>query len=204
MAAGHPRLIRGDQPLLLGVHALRGETLLSVILTATAPHPGGRHRAPAGDPTAVRQPGDQAPPSRRLAFVFRDGILDYQVATLAGGDVRARSTLEDVLWIRPVSVLVVGAVCLRLATRLRRGRCSTYVRGVALRGARLRRAGLHGRQRPVPAVDEDRPPRAGVVLLTLLFAVTRPAVRAHFARRALGENRRLLCDGRALIEPTGR
>ncbi|WP_158880753.1 hypothetical protein [Amycolatopsis anabasis] len=114
-----------------------------------------------------------------LTFLFEDSILDYQVATQPGA---TRQALADVLWIRPVSVLVVGILYFGIAKRLHLGRRRTYARVLII--AILGFAGL------VFLVVSAQFPlwmRIGqvaqaAVLLALLFFVTRPQVRALFAK----------------------
>jgi hypothetical protein len=119
-----------------------------------------------------------------LTFAFQHNVLDYQVARLAGGNPAARQGLADVLWIRPASVLLIGIIYLRLANRLRLGRRRTYVR-VLLIGA----LGCAGAIYLVISAQFPVWMRVGqiaqaVVLLALLFAVTRRDVRAHFSGQA--------------------
>jgi len=119
-----------------------------------------------------------------LTFVFQHNVLDYQVARLAGGNPAARAGLADVLWIRPASVLLIGLIYLRLAGRLHLGRRRTYIR-VLLIGALGAAATIYlvvSAQFPVwMRVGQIA---QAVVLLALLFAVTRRDVRAHFSGQA--------------------
>ncbi|SHF93810.1 hypothetical protein [Streptoalloteichus hindustanus] len=119
-----------------------------------------------------------------LTFVFDKAILDYQVGALAGGDAGARDALEGLLWLRPISVLVIGFVYLRLAKRLHLRRRRTYVRVLLI--AVL---GCAGQVYLVVSAQFPLWMRIGqlaqaAVLLALLFAVTRPAVRSLFAKNA--------------------
>ncbi len=116
-----------------------------------------------------------------LTFVFQHNVLDYQVARLAGGNEARRSALAGALWIRPASVLLIGLIYLRLAGRLRLGRRRTYLRVLLI--------GVLGCAGAIYLVISAQFPvwlRIGqilqaVVLLGLLFAVTRRDVRAHFS-----------------------
>jgi hypothetical protein len=119
-----------------------------------------------------------------LTFAFQHNIVDYQVAHLAGGNEARRSALAGVLWIRPASVLLIGLIYLRLAGRLRLGRRRTYIR-VLLIGA----LGCAGAIYLVISAQFPLWMRIGqiaqaIVLLGLLFAVTRRDVRAHFGPQA--------------------
>jgi len=119
-----------------------------------------------------------------LTFVFQHNVLDYQVAHLAGGNEARRSALAGVLWIRPASVLLIGLIYLRLAGRLHLGRRRTYLRVLAI--------GVLGCAGAIYLVISAQFPvwmRVGqiaqaLVLLALLFAVTRRDVRAHFSPQA--------------------
>ncbi len=119
-----------------------------------------------------------------LTFVFQHNVLDYQVAHLAGGNEARRSALASVLWIRPASVLLIGLIYLRLAGRLHLGRRRTYIRVLAI--------GVLGCAGAIYLVISAQFPvwmRVGqiaqaLVLLALLFAVTRRDVRAHFSPQA--------------------
>jgi hypothetical protein len=125
-----------------------------------------------------------------LTFLLRGSVLDYQAAHLPGIGgattaqvLAARHTLADVLWIRPVSVLIVSVVYVRLSARLRLGRPSTYVRVLVIAVV-----GCAGLCYLVATAQFPVWMRVGqviqaAVLLGLLFAAVRPSVRSHFARR---------------------
>jgi MFS family permease len=125
-----------------------------------------------------------------LTFLLKNSILDYQVAHLPGIGgatpahvLGARHTLADLLWIRPVSVLIVSIVYVRLAARLRLGRRSTYVRVLVI--AIVGCAGLCSlvATAQFPVWMRVGQVAQAVVLVGLLIAAVRPTVRAHFARR---------------------
>jgi hypothetical protein len=123
-----------------------------------------------------------------LTFLFKSNILDYQVANLAnhGGATPAdvaesREVLANVLWIRPVSVLVISVIYVRLASRLHLGRRRTYIRVLI-----IAIAGFLGLAYLVASAQFPMWMRVGqiiqaCVLLGLLFVVTRREVRAHFS-----------------------
>ncbi len=125
-----------------------------------------------------------------LTFLNKDGILDYQVlhwesigqadpADRAG----TRASLESVLWIRPVSVLVIAIVYVRLAGRLKLGRRSTYVRLMVITVL-----GLAGLVYLVVAAEFPNWMRAGqagqaLVLLVLFLLLCTKSVRGYFSKQ---------------------
>lgn len=125
-----------------------------------------------------------------LTFLHKDAILDYQVLHLESiGDANpadragTRSALESVLWIRPVSVLVIAIVYVRLAARLKLGRRRTYVRLLLI--TLLALAGL---VYLVIAAEFPVWMRAGqagqgVVLLVLLLVLSTKGVRGYFSKK---------------------
>jgi hypothetical protein len=124
-----------------------------------------------------------------LIFLFKKSVLDYQVQHLVGlGKVTladagaARGALESVLWIRPVSVLVISIVYIRLAARLKFCRRSTWIRVLVI-GV----AGFLGLAYLVATAEFPLWMRIGqvvqgLVLLGLLYTATTKDVRAHFAK----------------------
>jgi bacteriorhodopsin len=120
-----------------------------------------------------------------VAFlVFHRSLLDYQVAHMnlaPGTDVDAvRDGLSASLWSRVGGVVVIGLVYTVLLRRVRAGQRRAFFRILILSVVSL--AGiaylLSTGQYPV-WVDVEQGIQAAV-LLGLLWAVTRPAVRAHF------------------------
>jgi hypothetical protein len=125
-----------------------------------------------------------------LTFLLKNSILDYQVAHLPGiGDATpayvlgARHTLADLLWIRPVSVLIVSVVYLRLSARLRLGKRSTYVRVLVIAVVGCAGLGYLVAAAQFPVWMRVGQVIQAAVLLGLLVAALQPSVRAHFARR---------------------
>ncbi|WP_370966528.1 hypothetical protein [Amycolatopsis sp. cg9] len=124
-----------------------------------------------------------------LTFLNKDSILDYQVlhwestgqadpADHAG----TRTSLESVLWIRPVSVLVIAIVYVRLAARLKLGRRRTWVRVMLVTVL-----GLAGLVYLVVSAEFPNWMRAGqvvqaVVLLVLFLLLCSKRVRGYFSK----------------------
>lgn len=121
-----------------------------------------------------------------LTFLFKHNIIDYQLATMPSADqtAKTRQTLDNLLWIRPVSVLVVSIIYVRIASRLHLGKRSTYIRVLF-----IAIAGFLGLAYLVATAQFPIWMRAcqvvqALVLLGLLFGITRPAVREHFRKTA--------------------
>jgi hypothetical protein len=119
-----------------------------------------------------------------LTFVFQHNVLDYQVARLGGGNPATRQGLSDVLWIRPASVLLIGVVYLRLAGRLHLGRRRTYIRVLLIGSLGCAAAIYLVVSAQFPVWMRIGQIAQAVVLLGLLFVVTRRDVRAHFSGQA--------------------
>ena len=103
------------------------------------------------------------------------GATPEQIATL-------RTSLEGATWGRLVGVLVVSALYIWRASALRRGSRGAYRRMilicvVGLIGIVYLLAGAH-----YPVWMRVEQVLQGVVLIALLFAVTRPAVRQRYAK----------------------
>jgi hypothetical protein len=114
-----------------------------------------------------------------LFLIFHSSLLDYQLAHSAPGT--PREALSIGLWSRVGAVVVIGLVYVVLLRRLRAGHRRAYLRVLFLSVISL--AGIvylmSSGQYPW-WVDVEQVVQA-VVVLALLWAVTRPAVRAHFA-----------------------
>lgn len=118
-----------------------------------------------------------------LFAVFHNALLDYQLAHSATDTPAVRDALSVGLWTRVFTVLIVGVVYVFLIRQLRRGKRRAFVRVLILSVVSLvaiTYLALSG-QYPVWVVTEQV--LQALVLLTLLWAVTRPAVRSHFATR---------------------
>lgn len=93
-----------------------------------------------------------------------------------------RASLSAGLWSRAFAVIIVGVVYVFLIRRLRRGVRRAYFRVLVLSVVSL--AGIvylatSGRYPSWVLVEQVT---QALVLLALLWAVTRPAVRGHFSR----------------------
>jgi hypothetical protein len=124
-----------------------------------------------------------------LTFVFRDNILDYQLARVPGiaGSTPAqvadaRQALNDVLWIRPLSVLLLAVVYVRLANRLHLGKRSTYIRVLVIAGLGFLGIVYLVGTAQFPVWMQAGQAVQALILLGLLFVVTRREVRGHFAK----------------------
>jgi hypothetical protein len=123
-----------------------------------------------------------------LTVVLKNSMLDYQFQHLLsagkivpGHEAATRSSLEITLWTRPVSVLVVSVVYVRLAARLHLGRRRTYIRllAIAILGTAglaylILTAGFPVWYRIIQVVQ-------GLVLLSLLAVLSKKDIRGHFA-----------------------
>lgn len=117
-----------------------------------------------------------------LSVIFRTSLIDYQIQRMGLPDTdSARSGLNVGIWSRVGVVAIVGLVYAFLIPRLRLGRRRAYIRVLVLSVVSL--AGiaysLATAQYPV-WIDVEQVVQA-VVLVAILWAVTRPAVRRHFA-----------------------
>lgn len=123
-----------------------------------------------------------------LFIAFHQSLIDYQVARLRlppDADVDGvREGLSAGLWSRAVVVVIIGVVYTFLIRRLRDGRRGAWRRVLILSLVSI--AGIVylvlSAQYPVWVRTEQIV--QGVVLLGLLWAATRPSVRAFFARPA--------------------
>jgi cytochrome bd-type quinol oxidase subunit 2 len=118
-----------------------------------------------------------------LFAVFHTSLLDYQIQRMGLPDTPSvRAGLSVGLWSRLVTVAIFGVVYAFVIRSLRRGRRRAYVRVLILSVMGLVGAAYLVFSAQYPAwVDVEQGVQA-LVLLGLLWAVTRPAVRAHFAK----------------------
>lgn len=122
-----------------------------------------------------------------LMLIFHTSLVDYQLAHTPippGADTTIlRESLTDALWGRVAGVVIVAAAYVWRAFSLRRGSRRAYLRliwicGVGLAGiVYLIVAGNYPVWMRVEQVLQ------GVVLISLLIAVTRPAVRDRYAKQ---------------------
>ena len=124
-----------------------------------------------------------------LTFLFKDNILDYQLANVPGiahstpaQVADSRQALNDVLWIRPLSVLLLSVVYVRLANRLHLGKRSTYLRVLVIAVLGFLGLVFLVATAQFPVWMQAGQSVQALVLLGLLFVVTRREVRGHFAK----------------------
>jgi uncharacterized membrane protein len=124
-----------------------------------------------------------------LLLVFHTSIIDYEVAHThvpAGTDPAAyRNSLQAALWGRLAGVVIVSALYVWRSFSLRAGKRRAYIRliwicAVGLAGIVYLIAAAH-----YPAWMRVEQVLQGIVLIALLFAVTRKPVRDRFAKQQL-------------------
>jgi hypothetical protein len=124
-----------------------------------------------------------------VIFLFRDSVVDYQLAhprLPPGADVDgARTTLRGEVWSRTVGVLVVSLVYASLIKRLVAGKRSARHRVLLLSVAGMLGIVYLIGWGNYPEWMRVEQVAQGLVLVALLYAATRPAVRARFTRRAV-------------------
>jgi glucan phosphoethanolaminetransferase (alkaline phosphatase superfamily) len=122
-----------------------------------------------------------------LFAAFHDTLLDYQVARLslpASADTAAvRASLSTGLWSRAFAVIIVGAVYVFLIRRLRNGVRRAYIRVLVISVVSLVGIVYLAASGQYPSWVLVEQVVQALVLLTLLWAVTRPAVRQYFSLR---------------------
>lgn len=124
-----------------------------------------------------------------LLLIFHNSLVDYQLAHMAlppGTNVAViRTSLQSALWGRVAGVVVVAAFYVWRAFALRQGKRRAYLRliwicVIGLLGiVYLIAAGNYPVWMRVEQILQ------GIVLIALLIAVTRPAVRNRYARQRL-------------------
>jgi hypothetical protein len=121
-----------------------------------------------------------------LMFFFRDSVIDYQLAHLSmppGADLDVtRSVLRQQVWGRVAGVVVASVMYLRIGYRLRRGHRGAYRRILWISCAGLAALGWLFATGEYPVWVRIEQALQGVVLATLLWSVTRPELRAKFAK----------------------
>jgi hypothetical protein len=118
-----------------------------------------------------------------LFAVFHQQLLDFQVARL-GGPVPdgVREGLSAGLWSRVATVAIIAIVYFFLIRRLRAGHRRAYIRVLVLSVASLLGVAYLALSGQYPIWVDAEQVVQGLVLLTLLWAVTRPQVRSYFAK----------------------
>ncbi|KAA2252677.1 hypothetical protein F0L68_34740 [Solihabitans fulvus] len=121
-----------------------------------------------------------------LMFIFRDSVIDYQLAHMSlapNADLdTVRGILRQAVWSRVISIVVVSLVYVFLVDRLRKGKRGAYRRVILISVIGLAGIGylIIAGQYPVWMRVEQG--LQAVVLAALLWSVTRPEVRARFAK----------------------
>ena len=121
-----------------------------------------------------------------LVFLFRDEVVDYQLAHMTlppnANVAGVRQVLQQTVWSRVAGVLIVSLVYLFVAYRLRQGKRGAYRRVIMISIfgmvgiIYLLVAGNYPIWMRVEQVLQ------GLVLAALLWSVLRPEVRARFAK----------------------
>jgi uncharacterized membrane protein len=121
-----------------------------------------------------------------LMLIFRNSIVNYEFAHTqlpAGSDPATfRNTLQAALWGRLAGVVIVSALYVWRSFSLRAGKRRAYIRliwicAVGLAGILYLLAGAK-----YPAWMRVEQVLQGIVLISLLFALTRKPVRDRFAK----------------------
>jgi hypothetical protein len=121
-----------------------------------------------------------------LFAIFHNSLLGFQMRRLdlpASADTAAvREGLSAGLWSRAVVVVLIGIVYVFLVRQLRGGRRRAYLRVLIISVVSLAGIAYLATSGQYPSWVLVEQAVQAVVLLGLLWAVTRPAVRAHFAK----------------------
>jgi hypothetical protein len=123
-----------------------------------------------------------------LVLIFRNSVIDYQLAHThipPGADLGLmRTALQDALWGRLVGSILVSAVYIWRAFALRRGSRGAYIRlyYIAIIGL-IGIAYLIFVSTQYPTWMRVEQVLQAIVLVALLVAVSRPAVRDRFAKQ---------------------
>ncbi|AHI01282.1 hypothetical protein GCM10010174_11150 [Kutzneria viridogrisea] len=127
-----------------------------------------------------------------LTLAFYNQLVDFQTAHVLAGQsagvqevADTRSVFANTTWIRPVVVLAVSLLYVRIATLLRSGRRSTYIRVLVIAVIGSLGIGYSIVSGQFPLWLNIGLGVQVLVLLGLLFAATRPAFRSQFARKAV-------------------
>ncbi len=127
-----------------------------------------------------------------VAIVFaRNSVIDYQLAHRHITDAHQRQILRDSysvsIWVRVLANVIVSVIYAFLVRALLRGRRWAYRRVILLGIVGI--IGLLGVQlTPYPAWMRLEQVAQAVVLAALIYFVTRPEVRSHFAKGLPGRD----------------
>ncbi|MBV9843619.1 MAG: hypothetical protein JOZ47_00900 [Kutzneria sp.] len=125
-----------------------------------------------------------------LVFLFRDSVVDYQLAHMATAPgtnlADLRSTLRQQVWFRTGGIVLVTAVYLYIGYRLRRGHRGAYRRVISISLAGMIGLGAMVVTSQYPGWMRAEQVLQMAVLAALLWSVTRPELRTRFARKGSG------------------
>jgi hypothetical protein len=121
-----------------------------------------------------------------LVLVFNDSLIGYQVAhtVLPPNTTEAslRISLRAASWSRLLSVVIISIVYVLLTKRLRQGRRRAYLRTIAIGALGLFGLAVVAATTPYPWWVHVEQVLQALVLGALLWSVTRPEVRAIYAK----------------------
>jgi glucan phosphoethanolaminetransferase (alkaline phosphatase superfamily) len=121
-----------------------------------------------------------------LVLVFNDSLIGYQVAHTAlppnTTEASLRMSLRAASWSRLLSVGIISIVYVLLTKRLRQGRRRAYLRTIAIGVLGLAGLGIVATTTPYPWWVHVEQVMQAMVLAALLWSVTRPEVRAIYAK----------------------
>jgi uncharacterized membrane protein len=122
-----------------------------------------------------------------LLLVFHNSIVNYEFARTqvpAGGDpATVRNALQAALWARLAGVVVVSALYVWRAFSLRAGKRRAYIRLIWICAVGLAGILYLLADAKYPAWIRVEQVLQGIVLISLLIAVTRKPVRDRFAKQ---------------------
>ncbi len=122
-----------------------------------------------------------------LFAVFHGALLDHQIQHMGlspGADVAGvRAGLSFGLWARVASVAIIGLVTAVLVRGLRAGRRRSYLRVLGISVAGLLGSGYLVLSGQYPLWVDAAQIVQALLLIALLWTVTRPDVRAWFSSR---------------------
>lgn len=119
-----------------------------------------------------------------LFAMFHDALLAYQLQHLGTAPADGvRASLSIGLWSRVGSVVIIGIVTVVLIRGLRAGRRRSYLRVLAISAAGLLGSAYLVWSGQYPLWVDAAQLVQAALLVTLLWTVTRPGVRAWFSPR---------------------
>jgi len=123
-----------------------------------------------------------------LMLLFRDSVVDHQLAHLslpAGTDIdTTRALLRNAMWLRVAVTMLASVVYVILIGRLRAGSRWAYVRAVWISVVGLVAVVYLGIDGDYPMWIHVEQVLQAVVLVALVWFLSRPALRAGFKKQA--------------------